>query len=117
MPTGPAARIAAHGQCDRRQFRVHRNDKLFWQAYFPVSQSIKEIMSNKAARTLTFKCKKCSKPVTVYLQKVSACSHIQPYQGMCKCGELLRHATGQKDAVESFLASPDGNWSHHHHHH
>ena len=70
--------------------------------------------SNKPARTLTFKCKKCSKPVQVFLQKVSACSHIQPYQGICKCGEVLRHATGQKEAVESYLASPDGNWSHHH---
>jgi hypothetical protein len=72
-------------------------------------------MSNKPSRTLTFKCKKCSKPVQVFLQKVSACSHIQPYQGICKCGEVMRHATGQKDAVESYLASPDGNWSHHHH--
>jgi hypothetical protein len=70
-------------------------------------------MSNKPARTLTFKCKKCTKPVTVYLQKVSACSHIQPYQGICSCGEVLRHATGQKDAVEAFLA--DGTTHHHHH--
>ena len=73
-------------------------------------------MSNKPSRTLTFKCKKCNKPVTVYLQKVSACSHIQPYQGICTCGEVLRHATGQKDAVEAYLASSDLNWSHHHHH-
>jgi hypothetical protein len=68
----------------------------------------------KPARTLTFKCKKCSKPVTLYLQKVSACSHIQPYQGICKCGELLRHAIGEKAAVESYLAAPEGAWSHHH---
>lgn len=71
-------------------------------------------MSNKPARTLTFKCKKCSKPVKVFLQKVSTCSHIQPYMGICGCGEVMRHATGQKDAVEAFLASPDLNWVHHH---
>lgn len=40
----------------------------------------------KAALTLKFKCKKCTKPVTLYLQKTSACSHILPYQGFCKCG-------------------------------
>ncbi|RZI40483.1 hypothetical protein EGT07_22845 [Herbaspirillum sp. HC18] len=73
-------------------------------------------MGNKPSRTLTFKCSKCSKPVTVFLQKVSACSHIQPYQGICTCGEVRRHATGQKDAVEAYLASSDMNWSHHHHH-
>ncbi|HYD63080.1 MAG TPA: hypothetical protein VEC35_22185 [Noviherbaspirillum sp.] len=73
-------------------------------------------MANKPARTLTFKCKKCTKPVTIYLQKVSACSHIQPYQGICSCGEVMRHAIGQKDAVESYLASDGLNWSHHHHH-
>lgn len=73
-------------------------------------------MSVKPARTLTFKCKKCTKPVTVYLQKVSACSHIQPYQGICSCGEVYRHATGQKEAVADYLAS-DGAWTHHHHHH
>jgi hypothetical protein len=72
-------------------------------------------MSVKPARTLTFKCKKCTKPVTVFLQKVSACSHIQPYQGICSCGEVYRHATGQKEAVADYLAS-DGNWHHHHHH-
>ncbi|MFS0756436.1 hypothetical protein ABC383_17305 [Noviherbaspirillum sp. 1P10PC] len=72
-------------------------------------------MPAKPARTLTFKCKKCAKPVQVFLQKVSACSHIQPYQGICKCGEVLRHATGQKDAVESFIASGDSGWVHHHH--
>jgi RNase P subunit RPR2 len=76
---------------------------------------IEERMS-KPARTLTFKCKKCSKPVTLYLQKVSACSHIVPYQGICKCGEVMRYATGQKDIVEEYLASPDGSWTHHHHH-
>jgi hypothetical protein len=74
------------------------------------------IMANKPARTLTFKCAKCAKPVTVYLQKVSACSHIQPYQGICSCGEVKKHATGQKDAVEAFLASDDAGWMHHHHH-
>ena len=42
----------------------------------------------KAARSLTFKCVKCHKSMQVYLQKVSACSHIQPYQGICECGEL-----------------------------
>jgi hypothetical protein len=75
-----------------------------------------ETMANKPARTLTFKCAKCAKPVTVYLQKVSACSHIQPYQGICSCGEVKLHAIGQKDAVESYLASGGVNWSHHHHH-
>ncbi|MBF8178967.1 MAG: hypothetical protein K2Y13_14600 [Burkholderiaceae bacterium] len=73
-------------------------------------------MANKPARILTFKCKKCTKSVQVFLQKVSACSHIQPYQGICTCGEITRYATGQKDAVESFMNSEDGNWSHHHHH-
>ncbi|MEO6353621.1 MAG: hypothetical protein ABIO19_10815 [Burkholderiaceae bacterium] len=71
-------------------------------------------MPNKPARILTFKCKKCSKPVKVFLQKVSACSHIQPYQGICTCGELHRYATGQKDAVQSYMDAEDGNWSHHH---
>jgi hypothetical protein len=52
--------------------------------------------------------------VKVFLQKVSACSHIQPYQGVCDCGEPKRYATGNKDAVESFLNSVDGSWSHHH---
>ncbi|MEC5162509.1 hypothetical protein ACFDR9_001902 [Janthinobacterium sp. CG_23.3] len=68
----------------------------------------------KAARTLTFKCAKCAKSVQVYLQKVSACSHIQPYQGLCQCGELKRHATGSADAVKSYLESADGSWAHHH---
>jgi hypothetical protein len=27
----------------------------------------------------------------------------------------MRHATGQKGAVESYLASSDMSWSHHHH--
>lgn len=71
---------------------------------------------SKPARTLTFKCAKCAKPVTLYLQKVSACSHIQPYQGMCKCGEVRYHATGDGEAVASFLANPHEGWSHHHHH-
>lgn len=68
----------------------------------------------KAPRTLTFKCAKCAKPVQVFLQKVSACSHIQPYQGICTCGEVKRHATGNKEAVKSYLESTDGNWTHHH---
>jgi hypothetical protein len=68
----------------------------------------------KPARILTFKCAKCAKPVKVFLQKVSACSHIQPYQGICDCGEIKRHATGSPDAVKSFLESSDGNWQHHH---
>lgn len=72
-------------------------------------------MANKPARILTFKCKSCEKPVQVFLQKVSACSHIQPYQGVCKCGEILRHATGDKDAVAGFVAT--GEIHHHHHHH
>jgi hypothetical protein len=57
----------------------------------------------KAPRTLTFKCAKCAKSVQVFLQK-----------GICKCGEVKRHATGQKDAVQSYLESADGSWSHHH---
>jgi hypothetical protein len=28
---------------------------------------------------------------------------------------VLRHATGQKDAVDSFIASGDSGWVHHHH--
>jgi hypothetical protein len=68
----------------------------------------------KPARILTFKCTKCAKPVKVFLQKVSACSHIQPYQGICDCGEVKRHATGSPDAVKSWLASTDANWHHHH---
>jgi hypothetical protein len=68
----------------------------------------------KPARILTFKCAKCAKPVKVFLQKVSACSHIQPYQGICDCGEVRRHATGSPDAVKSYLESTDGNWQHHH---
>ncbi len=65
------------------------------------------------ARFLTFKCEKCTKPVKVILQKVSACSHIQPYLGVCACGEPKRYATGDKHAVESYLQSADGSWSHH----
>ncbi|MDN4038484.1 MULTISPECIES: hypothetical protein [Massilia] len=68
----------------------------------------------KPARILTFKCAKCTKPVKVFLQKVSACSHIQPYQGICDCGEVKRHATGSPDAVKSYIESTDGNWHHHH---
>ena len=68
----------------------------------------------KPARILPFKCAKCAKPVKVFLQKVSACSHIQPYQGICDCGEVKRHATGSPDAVKSYLESTDGNWHHHH---
>ena len=71
-------------------------------------------MTPKPARSLTFKCTACSKPVTVYLQKVSACSHIQPYLGLCACGTPYRHATGQVDAVNSFKFSLDGGWRHHH---
>lgn len=69
-------------------------------------------MTSKPARFLTFKCTKCAKPVQVFLQKISACSHIQPYQGICDCGELKRHATGDKDAVAEFVAS--GQIHHHH---
>jgi hypothetical protein len=69
---------------------------------------------NKPARILTFKCKKCGKSVQVFLQKVSACSHIQPYQGICSCGELHRHATGQAQAVESFINSAELDWVHSH---
>ena len=72
-------------------------------------------MANKAARILTFKCARCAKPVKVFLQKIAACSHIQPYQGMCGCGELRRHATGEKEAVQQFVAT--GEIDHHHHHH
>ncbi|MDP1976750.1 MULTISPECIES: hypothetical protein [Undibacterium] len=71
-------------------------------------------MINKPARILTFKCKNCSKSVQVFLQKVSACSHIQPYQGICSCGEIMKHATGNKEAVQSYLSSNDVLWSHHH---
>jgi hypothetical protein len=67
----------------------------------------------KAPRTLTFKCVKCTKAVQARLQKVSACSHIQPYLGICACGEVKHHAIGQKDAVASYLAAPEG-WTHHH---
>jgi len=79
----------------------------------PAGTAIEESMF-KAARSLTFKCVKCQKSMQVYLQKTSACSHIAPYQGLCQCGELRRHATGQADAVKSYLESPVGAWSHHH---
>ncbi len=78
------------------------------------SQESSRSMS-KPARTLTFKCHKCTKPVTLFLQKASACAHIQPYQGWCKCGELMRHATGEQDAVQTFVST--GEIAHHHHHH
>jgi hypothetical protein len=69
---------------------------------------------SKPARFLTFKCAKCDKPVKVQLQKVSACSHIQPYLGVCDCGEVKLHATGHADAVQSFLESGGIDWHHHH---
>jgi len=68
----------------------------------------------KPARILTFKCAKCAKAVKVFLQKVSACSHVQPYQGICACGEVKRHATGNQAAVASYLASSDDGWMHRH---
>ena len=68
----------------------------------------------KPARILTFKCTKCAKAVKVFLQKVSACSHVQPYQGICECGTVKRHATGNQAAVASFLASSDEGWMHRH---
>ncbi|MCG2583352.1 hypothetical protein [Massilia sp. TS11] len=68
----------------------------------------------KAPRTLSFKCTQCGKTVKVFLQKVSACSHIQPYMGICDCGEVRRHATGNPQAVADYLASDDLNWVHHH---
>jgi len=76
--------------------------------------SIQHTHIMKPARILTFKCAKCTKPVKVFLQKVSACSHIQPYQGICDCGEVRRHATGSPDAVKSYIESLDTNWHHHH---
>lgn len=69
---------------------------------------------SKPARILTFKCKQCNKPVKVFLQKVSACSHIQPYQGICDCGQIHKYATGQHEIVEAYLQSDDALWSHHH---
>ncbi|WP_223827382.1 hypothetical protein [Undibacterium oligocarboniphilum] len=69
---------------------------------------------NKPARILTFKCTSCSKPVQVFLQKVSACAHIAPYQGICSCGTVMKHATGNKEAVESYMHSDSVTWSHHH---
>ncbi|MDO8653445.1 MAG: hypothetical protein Q7R66_14760 [Undibacterium sp.] len=69
---------------------------------------------SKPARILSFKCTQCTKPVKVFLQKVSACSHIQPYQGICTCGEVRKYATGNPAAVESYLSSADVSWSHHH---
>lgn len=72
------------------------------------------LIMSKPARFLTFKCAKCAKPVKLTLQKVSACSHIQPYQGICECGEIKRHATGNPDAVKSFVESNELHWHHHH---
>ncbi|MEB0139104.1 MULTISPECIES: hypothetical protein [unclassified Undibacterium] len=69
---------------------------------------------NKPARILTFKCKKCNKAVQVFLQKVSACSHINPYQGICSCGEVHLYASGNAAAVASYLASDGVTWAHHH---
>jgi hypothetical protein len=69
---------------------------------------------SKPARFLTFKCAKCTKPVKLTLQKVSACSHIQPYQGICECGEIRRHATGNPEAVKSYVESNELHWHHHH---
>jgi hypothetical protein len=80
---------------------------------FPAFSARDHTMS-KPARFLTFKCAKCAKPVKLTLQKVSACSHIQPYQGICACGEIRRHATGNPDAVKSFVESNELNWHHHH---
>jgi len=68
----------------------------------------------KPARTLTFKCANCAKAVKVSLQKVSACSHIQPYMGVCDCGTVRLHATGNQAAVASYLASNGLDWSHSH---
>lgn len=68
----------------------------------------------KPARILTFKCSSCGKAVKAYLQKVSACSHIQPYMGVCDCGQLKLHATGNAAAVASYLASNGLDWSHQH---
>jgi hypothetical protein len=77
------------------------------------SSTLQSIMS-KPARFLTFKCARCAKPVQVQLQKVSACSHIQPYLGVCDCGEVKLHATGNPDAVKSYLESGGIDWHHHH---
>jgi hypothetical protein len=52
--------------------------------------------------------------VQVFLQKVSACAHISPYQGICTCGTVMKHATGNKEAVASYLSSDAVTWSHHH---
>jgi hypothetical protein len=69
---------------------------------------------NKPSRILTFKCSQCAKPVKVFLQKVSACSHIQPYQGICDCGQIMKHATGNKEIVAEYINSGGLTWSHHH---
>ena len=59
---------------------------------FDFPQIFRAIAMSRPALTLKFKCKKCAKPVTLYLQKTSACSHITPYQGFCKCGEMMKSA-------------------------
>ena len=105
-PGGEINRLAAAAILPEKRFLL-----------FPLTCFNLNSMPAKPARFLTFKCKSCAKPVQVFLQKVSACSHIQPYQGICKCGEVLRHATGQKEAVESYIASGSGDWIHHHSHH
>jgi hypothetical protein len=69
---------------------------------------------SKPTRILTFKCAKCTKPVKVFLQQVSACAHITPYQGICACGEIRRHATGNPDTVKAFVET-GATHSHHHH--
>jgi hypothetical protein len=38
----------------------------------------------------------------------------QPYQGICACGEVKRHATGNPDAVKSYVDSNELHWHHHH---
>ena len=69
---------------------------------------------HKPARILIFKCPTCTKQAKVFLQKVSTCAHIQAYQGICDCGEVMKHATGNKDAVTAYLATTDVQWAHHH---
>ena len=69
---------------------------------------------SKPARILNFKCRHCGNMVKVFLQKVSACSHIQPYQGICDCGQVMKYATGQKELVDDYMNSTAVVWSHHH---
>ena len=89
-------------------FRCVADDKIVAPSFFFAAIML------KPARILTFKCAKCAKAVQVFLQKVSACSHIQPYQGICVCGEVKRHATGHQAAVVSYLASTGEDWMHRH---